>query len=174
LIMLTASQEKWIAHLSDQDRVTILPFDPSATQKFAAVKQKIQLALGAGVRVEHCGATSLEISGQDEIDVYVPIPEEQFDSFLAPLSEAFGPPRSHYPLDRARFVTEESGKHIDVFLINQSCRSWLDGRIFENYLRSHPEALEQYRLLKESGHGLCTREYYRRKILFINEILSLV
>jgi GrpB-like predicted nucleotidyltransferase (UPF0157 family) len=171
--MLTPDQEEWIAHLSDNDHVTIIPFDETAGEKFEAVKQSIQRVLGANICVEHRGATSLGISGQDEIDVYIPVPENRFDSMLPALAVAFGDPRSLYPRERARFVTVESGKHVDIFLINESCKGWLDGVKFENYLRSHPSTLNRYRLLKESGHGLSTRAYYRRKIVFINEILSL-
>ena len=171
--MLTPDQEKWIAHLSDNDHITIVPFDETAKDKFEAVKMKIQVALGGDIRVEHRGATSLGISGQDEIDVYIPVPEGQFNPMLAPLTTAFSEPRSHYPLERARFVTFEEGKHIDIFLINKSCKAWVDGVKFEDYLKSHRTALNQYRLLKESGQGLSTREYYRHKIEFINDVLSL-
>ena len=170
-MMLTPEQEKWINHLSDQDQITIIAFDASAQQKFEAVKARIQAVLGKNVRVEHRGATHLGISGQDEIDVYIPVAASQFNSLLDPLTVAFGPARSHYPLERARFVTFEAGKHIDIFLINDSSQSWLEGVKFEDYLLSHPTALERYRLLKEEGQGLSTREYYRRKVEFINEIL---
>lgn len=170
--MLTPDQEKWIAHLSNDDQITIIPFDETSVEKFEAVKRKIQAALGKDIRVEHRGATSLGISGQDEIDIYIPVPECQFNAMLAPLATAFGESRSHYPLERARFVTFEDGKHIDIFLINETCDGWVDGLKFEAYLKSHPTTLNQYRLLKESGHGLSTREYYRHKIAFINEILS--
>jgi GrpB-like predicted nucleotidyltransferase (UPF0157 family) len=171
--MLTQEQEKWIAHLSDQDRVSIYPFDPLSPQIFEAVKKKIQAVLGTVIRVEHRGATGLGISGQDEIDVYVPVPENQFDTYLASLSTAFQSPRSHYPGERARFVTFEKGKHVDIFLINENGSGWLDGVMFENYLRLHPQALDQYRILKEAGDGLTTRKYYRKKIEFINEILAI-
>ncbi len=170
--MITPEQEKWIAHLSDEDRVTILPFDPSAEQKFQAVRARILAALGPGTPVVHRGATSLGISGQDEIDVYIPVPEQDFNALLAPLTAAFGPPRSHYPLERARFVTIEDGKHVDIFLTNTASQGWIDGVKFDAYLRTHPEALERYRLLKEAGNGLSIREYYRRKTEFINEINS--
>jgi len=42
------------------------------------------------------------------------------------------------------------------------------------YLKENPEALERYRKLKEEAAGVNTGEYYRRKIEFINEILSKV
>jgi GrpB-like predicted nucleotidyltransferase (UPF0157 family) len=169
--MLTPDQENWINHLSDQDQVRIYPFDPTTPQKFEAVKQRIQAVLGPDVNVIHRGATSLGISGQDEIDIYVPVPESRFEPLIVTLSAAFGSPRSHYPGDRARFVVYEQEKHVDIFLSVETCTSWLTSIKFENYIRTHPQALEAYRLLKEAGHGLSTREYYRRKTEFINDIL---
>lgn len=170
--MLTPEQEKWINHLSDKDKINIVPFDPTAEAKFQKVRQRVQGALGEEVPVEHRGASSLGISGKDEIDVYIPTPSAKFDSLIGPLTELFGEPRSLYPLERARFVTEEGGKYIEVFLINEETSAWKNGVEFETYLRSHPEALEEYRKLKESGNGLSVREYYRRKIEFLNEILA--
>lgn len=172
--MLSPDQEKWLAHLPDNDRITIIPFDASAKEKFEAVKIKIQAVLGKDFQVFHRGATNLGISGQDEIDIYVPVPENQFNSLIAPLTAAFGNPRSHYPLERVRFATIEEGKHVDIFLINESCQGWLDGVKFENYLISNPTVLQDYRLLKEASEGLSMREYYYRKLLFFNEIMALI
>lgn len=170
--MLTLGQEKWIAHLSNKDRIRIVPFDPTAEAKFQKVKQKIRSVLGDEIAVEHRGATSLGISGQDEIDVYVPTPPDKFNSLVDSLGASFGKPKSLYPLERARFVIHEGGKHVDVFLINEECDGWKNGIRFEAHLKSHPESLESYRQLKESGNGLTVREYYRRKIEFINDILD--
>lgn len=116
--MLSSEQQKWINHLRDDDNVVIKPYDPSCVEKFDRVKNRIVDALGNQTLVEHRGATSLGISGQDEIDVYLPVPESRFKSLLLPVKNIFGKPKSVYPLERARFVTEESGKHIDIFLKN--------------------------------------------------------
>ena len=171
--MITLEQQKWIDHLSDKDRIVIKPYDSTTPEKFEAVKTKIKNSLGESIDVRHCGATSLGISGQDEIDVYIPVAPSKFNKLIPSLTQLFGEPRSHYPLERARFVTIENGKHVDVFLINKDSDGWLNGLKFEKYLKSHPKALEAYRKLKESGNGLSTREYYRRKIEFINQILDL-
>lgn len=170
--MLTPEQQKWIDHLSDTDKVKIIPFDPTSEEKFQAVKKKIQAALGKNLKVEHHGASSMGISGQDEIDVYIPVPPDKFDPMVPKLTELFSAPRSLYPLERARFVIIEQGKHVDVFLINDACKGWTDCLIFEDYLKSHQEVLDEYRKLKEDGNGLSTREYYRRKTEFINMILA--
>ncbi len=170
--MLTSEQQKWVDHLSDTDTISIVPFDQTAEEKFIFVKERIRSALGAYVPVEHHGAASLGISGQDEIDIYVPIPMEKFDAFLELLKELFGEPRSTYPLRRARFVTDVDGKHADVFLITESSDDWLRSIAFETHLKNHPDDLDAYRKLKERSAGLSVREYYRRKIEFINGILK--
>ena len=172
IYMLTKDQEKWINHLSDDSRIKIIPFDPTSQEKFEKVKLIVQSKLGREMEVVHRGASSLGISGQDEIDVYVPVFEKQFDSYLVSLIELFDKPKSHYPLERARFVTYVDGKHIDVFLINKEGSGWLNSVKFENYLRTNHAVLEEYRILKESGDGLSIREYYRKKIEFYNSILS--
>lgn len=170
--MLSLEQEKWIEHLSDTDTISIIPFDVTAAEKFERVRARIQEALGEHVRVEHHGATRLGISGQDEIDVYLPVSPARFDALVESLKPLFGEPRSFYPLKRARFVTEEDGKHIDIFPVNEESDDWINLVAFETILRGNPAMLEAYKILKESGNGLSTREYYRRKLEFINEILK--
>jgi GrpB-like predicted nucleotidyltransferase (UPF0157 family) len=170
--MLTPEQEKWISHLSKVDKIKIIPFDPSCFEKFESLKKKIVSAVGFDIRVEHHGATNLKISGQDEIDVYIPVSANKFDEYVSLMKGLFGAPRSCYPLERARFVTEELGKHIDIFVINENHINWENCLRFEKYLFSNSEALDQYRALKEDASGQNVQKYYRRKIEFINEILS--
>jgi len=170
--MLSKKQKEWIDHLSDKKTIKIIPYDPTSEDKFKRIKSKIQKELGKSVEVKHCGATSLKISGQDEMDIYLPISPDEFDDMIGRLTKLFGKPRSHYPLERARFVTEESGKHIDVFVINNKNEGWTNSLKFEKYLRSHPEELKRYEKLKENGDGLSVREYYKRKIVYINELLA--
>jgi len=169
--VITQSQQKWLDHLRLDDSVTIKPYDPRSPEIFEKVKGQVITALG-DVRVEYRGASALKISGQDEIDIYVPVPPESFDETVGKMCESFGSPRSLYPLVRARFPVEGYGKHVDVFVINEKDAGWVDSEIFTNWLISHPETLEEYRELKKRGAGLSTKEYYTRKIEFINDILE--
>ncbi len=171
--MLNPKQKRWVNHLSDTDKIKIIPYDPTSEEKFQMVKERVQKALGKKYHIEHRGASGMGISGQDEIDTYIPVSVEEFDSLIPKLKELFGEPGSHYPLDRVRFKTFIDGKRIDIYLINKEASSWLDGVKFENYIKSHPESLDEYRKLKEDGNGLSIREYYRRKIIFMNEILEI-
>ncbi|MBS1493800.1 MAG: GrpB family protein [Bacteroidetes bacterium] len=170
--MLTEKQEKWVQHLSDESIISIVPFDPTCDEKFESVKSLIQSKLGTQQRVEHRGASSLGISGQDEIDIHIPVAEKDFNDMIDTLEELFGPVKGHYPLERARFNTFVDGKKIEIFIVNEESPAWTEGQKFYEYLNNNPNVLEQYRILKESLNGLTTREYYRKKIEFMNEILK--
>lgn len=170
--MITPEQETWLAHLSDTDSIKIFPANPEAHNIFKEIKKKIQSNLGENISVIHKGATSLDISGQGELDVYVPVEIEGFGVLVDAVQKIFGPPRSLYALDRARFVTSIKGIKIEIFVINQEGKGWTDSCKFEQYLKENPKALRVYEKLKEEGEGLSTQKYYRRKIEFINEILD--
>jgi GrpB-like predicted nucleotidyltransferase (UPF0157 family) len=170
--MITAKQQKWLDHLSDKDTVKIYPYDIKAPYKFDKIKAQIQDKLGKTTEVLHRGASSMGISGQGELDIYIPVSEKEFDEQLGSLTELYGNPGTVYPLERARFVTHIDGTKAEVFLINKSSQGWLDGIKFEGYLRKNPDSLEEYQKLKENNDGQSTREYYRHKIEFINEILE--
>jgi GrpB-like predicted nucleotidyltransferase (UPF0157 family) len=170
--MITKDQQKWLNHLSETDRVVIKKFDPKSSEIFEEVKKKIIKALGK-VKVFHRGASYLKISGQDEIDIYVPVVPNDFDITVAKMSSTFGEPRSNYPLVRARFHLDGYGKNIDVFVINEKDAGWINSEIFTNWLLTHKETLEKYKKLKEEGVGLSTREYYTIKTGFINGVLEI-
>ena len=65
--MLSQKQKEWVDHLSNDSKVKIVPFDPSSREKFEKIKIIIQSKLGKETKVEHRGASSFGISGQDEI-----------------------------------------------------------------------------------------------------------
>lgn len=172
--MITPEQQQWLDHLSVTDQVVIVPWDRTARDKYQIIKEQIHKFLGKEYKIEHRGATSLKISGQNEIDIYVPVKTDQFEKTVEKISELYGQARSHYPLKRARFVSSVEGKHIDIFVINAEDQAWIDSEIFHNYLLNHADALEEYRILKESLSGQSTKTYYTAKTEFINQILSTV
>ncbi|MFA6428863.1 MAG: GrpB family protein [Candidatus Buchananbacteria bacterium] len=170
--MITIEQQQWLDHLNDTDKVLVVPWDPTCENKFLKIKKQIQTLLGDQQAVKHRGASSLKISGQDEIDIYIPVLQERYNKVVDCISGLYGAPRSNYALKRARFVTEVEGKHIDVFVINEDDKGWEDSEIFYNFLLAHPETLENYQKLKEEAAGKSTRAYYTVKTEFINGIVS--
>lgn len=168
--MLTPEQEQWINSLSER-LVVIVPFDERTERLFYKVKKDIQNLLGSEVIVEHVGASSFGISGQDEIDVSVVANKDKFDEYILKLETLYGSVQSRYD-DRARFEVKIEDKKIDLKIVDGQHPSYLKGKLFEKYLRSHPNELERYRILKEDANGQTIKEYYRRKVEFMNEILS--
>lgn len=168
--MLTHEQEKWIESLSDRI-INIVPYDTKAEEFFNIVKKKIFSVLGNDVKVEHGGSTIFRISGQDEVDVSVVADKEKFSEYIPKLETIFGPVRSHYS-DRARFEVREGDKKIDIKIIDANHPNYIEGKIFEKYLRTHPKDLERYRIMKEECNGLTAKEYQRRKTEFANDILA--
>ena len=170
--MIKEEQQKWLDHLSDTKQVAIVAWDPTCEEKFLKIKNQIQNILGKKQAVEHRGASSLKISGQDEIDIYVPVLREKYNETVNLVTQLYGEPKSNYPLKRARFTTEIDGKHIDTFVINATDEGWKNSELFHNYLLSNPKTLEEYRKLKEKFSGKSVKEYYKEKTEFINEILA--
>ncbi len=169
--MLTPEQQKWIDSLSAERIISIVPYDSRTEELFGIVKHKITDLLGPDVVVEHCGASSFGISGQDEIDVSIVANKDKFDEYITKLETIFGEVRSRYP-DRARFEVKEQGKKIDLKIIDANHPNYLEGKLFESYLRKNPEDLDRYRVLKEECNNLTVQEYYRRKTELINDILD--
>jgi GrpB-like predicted nucleotidyltransferase (UPF0157 family) len=169
--MLSVEQEAWVNHLSDQDRISIYPYDPGVPEIFDEIKMKIKSVLPE-VDVEHHGASSLRISGQDEIDVYIPVEENKFRETVGSVAKFFGEPASFYDLVRARFPFKMRNKRADIMVVNKEAKSWLESIVFERYLTANAQALKEYEKLKELGNGSSTRNYYRAKIEFINSTLE--
>ncbi len=170
--MITAEQEKWLAHLPDDNAIKILPYDPASLEIFGMVKQKIQKSLGKKMPVLLRGAAGLKISGAGELDIQIPVPIAKFNEAAKKLAAVLGKPKSLYVMARARFVEYIKGIKVEIILINQDSDGWKNSEKFENYLKNHRGTLAEYEKLKESLAGSSTQKYYRAKIEFINAILD--
>lgn len=170
--MLTREQEQWISHLNTIGRVEIFPYDGKAPEKFEQIKIQIQSVLG-NIEVLHRRASSLGISGQKEIDVYIPMTVEQIEEYTPKMEVVFGKPKSVYPNERTKFLAKIDGTTIEIMLTNKDHLSWINGERFHRFLAENAEDLERYRKLKEECAGLNCQEYYRRKTEFINDIIGL-
>ena len=110
--MLTEKQKKWIAHLPDDDKIKILPFNERSQKYFKEVKEKIWTSLNNKIKVEHRGSTSLGIAGQNEIDIYIPVQASVFyaKTLVPELVKIFGLPKSNHQT-RIRFQVVRNEKN---------------------------------------------------------------
>lgn len=170
--MLTLEQKKWLDHLDDNNKIDNFPYNQKTRVVFNIIKKDLVKMLGK-VRISHRGSTKLKISGQGEIDLYIPINKKDFNNFLEILIKHIGKPGSVYNLERARFIKYIDGIKIEIFLINKNCEGWKNCIKFENYLKKHLKYLTEYEKLKQINSGVSTKKYYTAKTIFINKILKL-
>ncbi len=168
--MLSQEQQNWLARLSNTDSIKILPFDPSCHDTYEKMKRKIQTELGADLKVEHHGASSLGISGQDEIDIYIPVKASEFENTTLRVESIFGKPKSLGMNKRARYAAEMNGKYIDLFVVNEEHEDWKKHQRIKLHFMKNPDDLYKYKELKEKSAGKSTREYYKAKLEFLNKL----
>jgi GrpB-like predicted nucleotidyltransferase (UPF0157 family) len=172
LSMLTPEQQNFIDRRSDNN-IKVIPFDQKSNEKFEEIKKQVQSILG-NLEVLHRGSTGLGIGGQPEIDIYIPVSVQEIPELTAEMEKVWGKPKSIYPDERTKFIRYIGETMIEVILVNKSCKSWIDGEIFFDYLKHNKDAREEYEKLKGIGESLPIREYYRRKFEFMNDILNRV
>lgn len=170
--MLSQKQKKWLNHLDDTNKIDIIPYDPKTKEVFSICKKDLIKALGR-VKISHRGSTALKISGQGEVDLYIPATKKNFNNYLKRLVKHLGEPGSLYPFERARFVKYIDNIKIEIFLINKNNDGWKNSVKFEKYLKQNSDALNEYEKLKNDTKGVSTKKYYTAKTIFINKILKL-
>ncbi|MBI4028874.1 MAG: GrpB family protein [Candidatus Blackburnbacteria bacterium] len=170
--MLTDKQEKWLEHLSDSDTTKITPFNPQVKNDFLKLKKELEAIVGKDVDITLRGSSSFGISGKGELDIYIPVSLDRFDTILQKLIKAYGKPGSLYPNERSRFNRFVNDTKAEVFLINSDADGWLQLNIFEDWLKNHPEDLQQYEEFKASLEGKSGRACYTEKTAFFNSIID--
>jgi len=171
--MLTAEQKEWLNHLSNTDKISIIPYNPKNKLIFKQIKQNLIELLGK-VQISLRGSTLLGISGQGEIDLYIPVAKKDFNDYLKKLISYLGKPGSIYEFRRVRFVKYIDDIKIEIFLINKNSKDWKYSRKFENFLKRNPKYLLEYEKIKSKCDGFSVRQYYTAKVKFINKILKMV
>lgn len=168
--MLSLEQQTWLNKLSDTKKVEILPYDQNSPEIFDRQKSILEKILGSHVDILHKGASSWQISGKGDIDIYIPVAENQFDDYFILMKAALGEPGSYYSNERVRWNKEND--KVEIFLVNQDTRFWRESLLFWDYIETHPEVLGEYEKIKAEADGLSVRDYYTRKALFIQNILD--
>lgn len=168
--MLTPEQQNFVDRRPD-DYIRVVPFDTKSEEKFEEIKKQVRLILG-DIEVLHRGSSGLGVGGQREIDVYIPASPEEISRLTTEIEKVWGAPKSVYPNERTKFIKYIGETMIEVMLVNEACKSWIEGEIFFNYLKHNKIARDEYEQTKAIGEKLSIKEYYRRKFEFMNEILN--
>jgi GrpB-like predicted nucleotidyltransferase (UPF0157 family) len=167
----------------ERDRVTLLPYQRAWARLFREEARRLRAALADRVlRVEHVGSTAVPgLHAKPILDIVVAVRDmsdaARFEEALAPLgyihkAENDRPGRLYFV---KRLPDDRSTHHLNITELDTEC--WSTHVTFRDYVRSHPEAREEYGKLKRAlarRHHHDRAAYQEGKASFIQQILLVV
>ena len=170
LNMLTKDELDFLNKIPANKKVSICPFDPKATRIAEDVIRSITNTF-SDLEVKHMGASALEISGQNDIDIYAFSNPYDFGKYLPGLIRLFGKPlHKHETFNEWKF--SKNGFDIEFYLTAPNSETMKKQiKVFE-ILKNDKDLLKEYEKLKESMNGRSFREYQEKKYQFYHKILD--
>lgn len=163
------------------DVFSLSPYQTQWADIYEAEKAVLQKIFGDAIlEIEHIGSTAVEgLLSRPIIDMAVMIDQyEQADQFVEPLSETgyiYEPPRQEGRPER-HFFTKGNPIVYHLSIAYTDCGGFWPRQIyFRDYLRTHPEARDEYARLKRDleQKDLSGKTYVAGKTDFVYRILKL-
>jgi GrpB-like predicted nucleotidyltransferase (UPF0157 family) len=160
--------------------VEVVAYDPSWPQRYERERDRIAAALGEGaVAVEHVGGTAVPgLPAKPVIDIMVGVPDieraGQAVAGLINLGYQYVPELESELPERRYFRLGTPDTH-HVHMVALSSDFWEEHLLFRDYLRTHPQAAEEYGKLKRglAGRFRFDRDAYRAgKVPFIDTVVD--
>lgn len=160
------------------------PYSEIFPELFDKEKARIAPHLKKGIAIEHVGSTPVpNLGGKGIIDIAIAVPKEEMRSVserLQGLGYEFRPNFS--TPERFYFVIylpdpEEGTRRYHLHLTFPESKEWRDLLDFRDYLRSHPEARQEYAELKRQAALEANQEgerYRKIKEPIFKKVSSLV
>lgn len=169
--MLTEGQIKYLATVTDDQRMVVKPFNPRGLEIAEKVISAIK-ALEPDLEVILIGSLALKISGQEDIDISAycikSIQTKHVDSF----KKLFGEP-TRQTNNSIGWDFEREGFSVSVWLTDPTSETTKAQREVFNMLKNNSILLKEYENIKEEAKDLTYKEYQTRKYEFFNRILGL-
>ena len=141
-------------------RVIVLPYDEAWTSDFEKIREEIKAALGdLALRIEHVGSTSVRgLSAKPIIDLDVVIRDA---SVLDEVVRCLAGIGYHHEGDLGipgreafKYEGKEHLRKHHLYVCLRDSAGLKRHIAFRDYLRSHPEAVQEYSRIKEEGAAL--------------------
>jgi len=160
--------------------VEVVAYDPRWPQWYEQERDRIAAALGEGaVAIEHVGGTAVPgLPAKPVIDIMVGVPDiERAGQAVAGLINLGYQyvPELESQLPERRYFRHGMPETHHVHMVALSSDFWEEHLLFRDYLRSHPQAAEEYGKLKRglAGRFRLDRAAYRAgKLPFIDTVVA--
>ena len=161
--------------------IVVLPYKEQWKQDFQKIKEEIQCALGQmAISIEHVGSTSVQgLSAKPIIDIDVVIEDSSvLPSVLASLAEIGYQHEGDLGIAGREAFRYEGKDHLQehhLYVCPKDSPELKRHIAFRDYLRTHPDAVQEYSRIKEEGaktypHDI--EKYIEYKTHFIERIYS--
>lgn len=159
-------------------RVVVEPYNEMWKADFEAIRNEIDAALGdLALRIKHVGSTSVEgLSAKPIIDIDVVVEE----SNLVPVIKALDKIGYHHEGDKGipgreafHYQGKEHLRNHHLYVCAKDASELKRHVSFRDYLRTHPEAVQEYSRIKKEGAVLFPNDidgYIEYKTAFIRGI----
>lgn len=168
--MLTSDEIDYLNKIPADKKVSIRPFNSKVSSIAESIVRSV-VQIYPGLEVKHMGASSLGISGQNDVDVYAFSDPEYFDKYLPGLNKIFGkPPHKHETFCEWKFKKDKLD--VEFYLTEKNSKTMQKQiKIFE-ILKDNIDLLKEYEDLKSSMNGKSFKEYQKKKYEFYHKILG--
>ena len=147
------------------------PYSKIFPELFQKEKERITSHLKGALNIEHVGSTAVPgLGGKGIIDIAIAVRKEDMDTVLQQLQSLgyeFRPAFS--TADRFYFIIylpdpEEKSRRYHLHLTYPENSEWKNFIGFRDYLKSHPEAMEEYANIKKQAASIANQdgEQYRK------------
>jgi len=167
--MLTSDEKDFLNKQIDRV-VTIEPFNPACRVAANAVIDKIR-SVFPDADVRHLGGSSLELSGQNDVDLYVLSDPSDFDKYLPGLIKLFGNTVSR-KYDSNAWKFKQDGIEVELYLTDPASKPMQTQIGVYKALKSSKRLRKEYEVLKERYNGGSWKEMQRAKYEFYHKILD--
>ncbi|MCE2983731.1 MAG: GNAT family N-acetyltransferase [Parachlamydia sp.] len=165
------NQQEWRHQTHIKRKYLFKPYSKIFPDLFQKEKERIAPSLTNVLAIEHIGSTAIPgLGGKGIIDIAISIPKEEMEhasNSLKKLGYEFRPTYSNP--DRFYFITyladpEEGSRRYHIHLTYPENKEWKELIGFKDYLKTHPEAIEEYATIKKQAARLANQdgEQYRK------------
>lgn len=146
-------------------KYTYKPYRSSFPALFQKEKTRISSFFNVAPVIEHIGSTSIPgLGGKGIIDIAMSVPKEEMEyvsQVLQKLGYEYRP--SFSTSDRLYFITyladsEEGTQRYHIHLTYSSSKDWMELIGFRDYLRTHPEAVDEYASIKRQAADMANQD----------------
>jgi GrpB-like predicted nucleotidyltransferase (UPF0157 family) len=157
--------------LKKSKKYTYKPYSNTFPSLFQKEKKRIASSLKIALAIEHVGSTSIpSLGGKGIIDIAISVSKEEMERASQILQELGYEYRPTFSTpERFYFITyltdpEEGNRRYHIHLTYPSSTEWKELIGFRDYLRTHPEMVEEYAAIKKHAANMANQdgEQYRK------------